>query len=112
MGMKLGLTTALLAAAAAAAPAQAASPYAGRFETTVNDYTFEQAPDWMPGGKRVVAHAVPDDGSDTKNQIFTSRLDGTDRVCLRCGLAGPNMVPTARPQGDWVLFHSWNGHQM
>ncbi len=107
--MKLGLTIALLAAVIAS-PASAASPYAGRFETTVNDYSFEQAPDWMPGGKRVVAHAPPDEGEP--NQIFTSRLDGTARVCLTCGTVGPNMVPVAQPGGDWVLFHGWSGHRM
>jgi hypothetical protein len=108
--MKVGLTMALLAAAVFAAPATAQSPYAGRFETTVNDYTFEQAPDWMPGGKRVVAHAPPAERED--NQIFTSRLDGTARVCLTCGTAGPNMVPVAQPHGDWVLYHGWSGHQL
>ena len=31
-------------------------------------------------------------------------------MCLTCGLDGPNQVPVARPGGDWILFHSWNGH--
>jgi Tol biopolymer transport system component len=101
--------TAILALNATAS-AHAASPYAGHFETSVNSYTFEQAPDWMPGGKRVLSYR--DLGDGTKNQVYTSRLDGSDELCLTCGLQGPNMVPTAQPGGDWVLFHSWNGHQL
>jgi hypothetical protein len=101
---------AALLIAASATPAVASSPYAGRFETKVNPYTFEQAPDWLPDGRGVVAHADPGDG--TKNQIFASNLDGGGQLCLTCGMQGPNMVPTAQPDGDWILFHSWNGHRM
>src|ERR1019366_752638 len=41
--------------------------------------------------------------------------------CLTCELDGPstpgaasipNMVPAVRPQGDWILFHSWMGHHL
>ncbi len=100
--------TALLALAVPAA-APAASPWSGEFTATENSFTFEQAPDWMPDG-RVVSHADPGDG--TKNQIYTANLDGSDQVCLTCGMQGPNMVPVAQPHGKWVLFHSWNGHNL
>ena len=103
------LTAAILALACLPAGAQAASPWSGEFQTKQNSFTFEQAPDWLGDG-RVVHHADPGDG--TKNQIYASELDGSDPQCLTCGLQGPNMVPTAQPHGDWVLFHSWNGHNL
>jgi Tol biopolymer transport system component len=85
-----------------AAPASANS-----FNVTTNSFTFGQAPDWMPNGQ-VVWH----DDVTGKNQVYVSDLDGTGTRCLTCEQAGPNMVAQARPQGDWVLFHSWLGHQM
>jgi Tol biopolymer transport system component len=27
-------------------------------------------------------------------------------------MKAPNNVPATRPQGDWILFHSWNGHHL
>jgi Tol biopolymer transport system component len=85
-----------------AAPASANS-----FNVTTNSFTFGQAPDWMPSGQ-VVWH----DDVTGKNQVYVSNLDGTGTTCLTCEQAGPNMVAQARPQGDWVLFHSWLGHNM
>src|SRR5205807_10132205 len=35
---------------------------------------------------------------------------GSGLRCLSCGQPGPNNVPAVRPQGDWILFHSWRGH--
>jgi hypothetical protein len=103
------IALACLTLAAVPASAAASSPWSGEFEATQNSFTFEQAPDWLPDG-RVVHHADP--GDDTKNQIYNSNLDGTDPICLTCGLQGPNMVPVAQPRGKWVLFHSWNGHNL
>jgi Tol biopolymer transport system component len=44
-----------------------------------------------------------------------ANFDGTAVHCLTC--SGPqsqnsnvNGVPAVRPQGDWILFHSWRGH--
>jgi hypothetical protein len=42
--------------------------------------------------------------------VYRSRLDGTDEACLTCGLDGPNQVPVVQRHGEWILFHSWNGH--
>jgi len=52
----------------------------------------------------------PEEGGDGKAQVVTSALDGSRLRCLTCGLSGPNQVPVAQPRGDWILFHSWNGH--
>ena len=27
-------------------------------------------------------------------------------------LDGPNQVPVVQPHGQWILFHSWNGHDV
>jgi Tol biopolymer transport system component len=86
----------------AAGPASATS-----FKVTTNAFTFGQAPDWMPDG-RVVWH----DDVTGEQQTYISALDGSGKRCLTCAQKGPNMVAQARPQGDWILFHSWLGHNM
>ena len=95
----------VLSVAIAFAPGgvRAAEP---RFVVTTNRYTFGQAPDWMPDGIHVVHHAPDANGT---NQIWIATLDGSDARCLTCGQPGPNMVPSARHQGDVILFHSWRG---
>src|SRR3954452_23613815 len=103
--------TLLLAAATAlglAAPAGAQSisrPY------TVRDhpYTFGQAPVFLPNGDVVVGKNFKDGGG---MQVSRSALDGSRRHCLTCDMRAPNNVPAPRPQGDWILFHSWNGHRI
>src|SRR4051794_28841046 len=102
------LLLAIVAALVVAAPARAPSistPY------TVRDhpYTFGQAPVFLPDGDVVVGKNFKD-GSGM--QVYRSRLDGSGRRCLTCDMPAPNNVPAPRPQGDWVLFHSWNGHHI
>jgi Tol biopolymer transport system component len=70
----------------------------------------------MPNGHQVVF------GEDFKkgagNQVYMASFpDGNGVKCLTC--AGPdtsvnnvNGVPQVRPQGDWILFHSWRGHRI
>src|SRR5262245_1159154 len=86
----------LLAAAVAFAPIGARASEL-RFVVTTNSYTFGQAPDWMPDGVHVVHHAPDANGT---NQIWIAKLDGSESRCLTCGQPGPNMVPSARRQGD------------
>jgi Tol biopolymer transport system component len=59
---------------------------------------------------RVVFHQ--DFGQGAGEQIYIANLDGTGRSCITCSQPAPNMVPDVRPQGDKVLYHSWQGHQM
>jgi Tol biopolymer transport system component len=63
----------------------------------------------MPDGRVVV-------GEDYKqgagNQIYLHNADGSGTKCLTCELKPPNNVPITRPQGDWILFHSWLGHNL
>src|SRR5262245_37102092 len=75
------------------------------FQIQTNPYTVGQAPDWMPDGQHVVYNDDPPGGGP--KQIFSSRLDGTDRRCLTCELKGPNQVPVVQPGGQHILFHSW-----
>ncbi|MFN8162135.1 MAG: hypothetical protein U0R52_13935 [Solirubrobacterales bacterium] len=105
--MVVGVAAVLALAAGVAGLTRASAPPAGeRFVTTINPYTFGQAPDWLDS--RHVVFARNDPGGDP--QIYRARLDGSDRHCLSCGLSGPNQVPVVQPDGDWILFHSWHDH--
>jgi Tol biopolymer transport system component len=77
------------------------------FLVRTNTFTFGQAVDFAPSGGLLVFHE--DDGQG--EQIYLARLDGTGKRCVTCSQPGPNMVPHVRPQGDKVLYHSWQGHQ-
>jgi len=104
---------AVVAVGALAAPRTSASsgPYGTdkAFNVSTNPYTFGQAPEFAPNG-RVVFHQ--DFGAGDGEQVYLANLDGTGRTCVTCGQPAPNMVPSVRPQGDKVLYHSWQGHQL
>jgi hypothetical protein len=99
---------------AVAAPAAQARTYRSYMDApaqlSLNKFTFGQAPVFMPDG-RVLAS---DDfgNSPYNNQTYAANPDGSGMKCLTCELGSENLVPAVRPQGDWVLFHSWMGHQM
>jgi hypothetical protein len=109
----LAVVAALAVAAGAALPRSRRAPASeGRFVTRTSPYTLGQAADWLD--PRHVVYQDPlvrDEGSDGQTQIYRSTLDGRDKSCLTCGLAGPNQVPIVQPHGHWILFHSWNGHR-
>ena len=91
-------------------PARAATGGYGMdrpFNVATNSYTFGQAPAFAPNG-RVVFHQDFGEGE----QVYIANLDGSERSCVTCGQPAPNMVPQVRPQGDKVLYHSWQGHSM
>jgi Tol biopolymer transport system component len=109
------LSAALLAAAyiafsASSAQASAGSPYStAPYAVGDHTYDFGQAPTFMPDGRIVVGKNFREgDGM----QVYLSQLDGSGRSCLTCDMPAPNNVPAPRPQGDWILFHSWNGHHV
>src|SRR5207249_9098256 len=77
---------------------------APRFVVTTARHTFAQAPAFMPDGRVVDA----EDSSDGR-QIYIARIDGSHRKCLTCGQSAPNGVPQPRPDGKWILYHSWTG---
>jgi Tol biopolymer transport system component len=106
---------ALVAAAGAPVGAAAAIDYtSARFVERTNPYAYGQAPVFMPDGNQVLF------GKDFKrgqgNQVYIARFpSGSGLRCLTCTGTGSssgnvNGVPAVRPQGDWVLFHSWRGH--
>lgn len=107
---------AVLAGLLMAAPASALDYATAPFRVTTNPYAFGQAPVFMPGGRSVLF------GKDFRkgagNQVY--RADYPSGHALRClTCTGPdsstenvNGVPAIRPQGDWVLFHSWRGHHL
>lgn len=84
----------------------------GSFVVETNPYLIGQAADWLDE-THVVWHdpMTRDEDGDGTFQIYRSTLDGADKACLTCGLPGPNQVPVVQPGGDWILFHSWFGHQ-
>jgi hypothetical protein len=83
------------------------------FLVDTNAYVLGQAADWLDDTYVVWQDAMNhDEDGDGEIQVHRSRLDGTERVCLTCGLPGPNQVPVVQPHGDWILFHSWAGHSV
>jgi hypothetical protein len=84
-----------------------------RFVVEPNPVVLGQAMDWLDRD-RVVWHeaAARDEDGDGQINIYRSTLTGADKACLTCGLEGPNQVPVVQPKGDWILFHSWNGHRL
>jgi Tol biopolymer transport system component len=78
-------------------------------DVTTHSYAFGQAPMFMPDGRVVF-------GKDFKQgdgaQVYMVNRDGSNLRCLTCGQPAPNNVPAPRPQGDWILFHSWRGHHI
>jgi WD40-like Beta Propeller Repeat len=105
---------ALLVAAVAGlvpAPAAAEESASPRFVVSSNPFLLGQAMDWLDE-RHVVWHdpVVRDEDGDGETQIYRSTLDGAEKVCLTCGLDGPNQVPVVQPHGRWILFHSWSGH--
>jgi hypothetical protein len=96
------------ASARPAATPSVLSPYFGApFTLTHISYKFGQAPSWATNGE--VLSGQLDSAGIT--QIYRSKLDGGEQVCLTCAtVRGPNGLPQERPQGDWILFESY-GHQ-
>lgn len=114
---------ALLAALALSLPAvvvageTAASPEAAargpRFTTEPNPFLVGQAVDWLDQ-THVVWHdpLSHDEDDDGRFNIYRSKLDGSDKVCLTCNLSGRHQVPVVQPHGKWILFHSWSGSRI
>jgi Tol biopolymer transport system component len=91
-----------------AASLAATNPYwSDPYKISTNRYAFGQAPTFMPDG-RVVFGKDFKDGKGA--QVYIANQDGSRLKCLTCGQPAPNNVPAPRPQGDWIIFHSWRGH--
>jgi hypothetical protein len=95
--IRLAIAVAVLSVIAMAAELRAADaaghPGERSFVVDVNPLTIGQAPDWLD--RRHVVWQDPsgqDVDDDGEIQIYRSALDGTERVCLTCGLDGPNQV--------------------
>ncbi|HEY3844872.1 MAG TPA: hypothetical protein VGL48_16600 [Acidimicrobiales bacterium] len=92
----------------AATRADTGNPYAtAPYSVSTAPYAFGQAPVFLPGGQVLFGQ---DFGRGAGTQIYRSNQDGSGLTCLTCELKAPNSVPAVRPQGDWILFHSWMGH--
>ncbi len=106
-GLCACVAAAVVTLGVAADAAQANQYFGAPVTVTTDPYTFGQAPVFMPDGRVVVS---ANEGAGT--QVYISNQDGSDQQCLTCELPAPNAVPAVRPQGDWILFHSWMGHQI
>lgn len=74
-------------------------------------YTLGQAVDWLDDEHAVWHDSFNEDlDGDDNFDIYVSRLDGSERVCLTCDFEGRHQVPVTQPGGEWILFHSWHGH--
>jgi len=105
-----GVVVAAVAALALPAAATAASPYTSApYNLRTHPYAFGQAPVFMPDGRVVFGK---DFKQGKKAQVYIAKQNGSGLRCLTCELPGPNNVPAVRPQGDWILFHSWNGQHI
>ena len=111
--MLIGTAGVLFASAALASDfGSDLGPHSGdTFVVDTNPFLIGQAPDWLDD-THVVWHdpMTRDEDNDGQVQIYSSTLDGAEKVCLTCGMDGPNEVPVVQPHGDWILFHSWFGH--
>jgi Tol biopolymer transport system component len=100
----------LLWAGPTAAAPPAGSPYSSApYSVTTSPATFGQAPVFMPDGRVVFGENF---GKGAGTQVYVAGPDGSQLTCLTCELPAPNNVPAVRPQGDWILFHSWMGHHI
>src|SRR3954468_13744458 len=92
----------VLAVAIAAASPAAAFAGGRDFVVEANPFVLGQAMDWVDN-RHVVWHdaAGRDEDGNGQIQIHRSTLDGGERVCLTCGLDGPNQVPVVQPHGSW-----------
>jgi Tol biopolymer transport system component len=106
------------AAAVALAPPAAGvarvSHWRGDLQVHTHKVAYGQAPVFMPDGRVVFGQ---DYKQGAHNQVYRQNWDGSGLTCLTCKgdpVANDpndvNGVPAVRPQGDWVLFHSWRGH--
>ena len=89
------------ASTAASGSRYTSAPYTLR----TTHYAFGQAPVFMPDGRVVFGK---DFKKGDKAQVYIARQNGSHLRCITCKLSGPNNVPAVRPQGDWILFHSWH----
>jgi hypothetical protein len=117
MMRKLWLTAAAVACGILAGAGPAAADYStAPFKERMNVYAYGQAPVFMPDGKQVVFGKDFQHGKS--NQVYIADWpNGAHLRCLTC--TGPdtsvnnvNGVPAVRPQGNWILFHSWRGHHI
>ena len=113
MRLRIVVGVALAAGALALAPAAWAgdsNPYAtAPYSVSTHAYTFGQAPVFMRDGRVVFGK---DFHSGAGTQVYIANQDGSGQSCPTCGQPAPNNVPAVRPQGDWILFHSWRGHHI
>jgi Tol biopolymer transport system component len=116
VGRLAGVLAAVAVATAAFVQPSSASPHrpaayaTARFVVHSNSYAFGQAPVFMPDGSVLFGK---DFGTGLGIQVYRADRDGSHLRCLTCELKSKSdNVPAPRPQGDWILFHSWMGHNI
>jgi Tol biopolymer transport system component len=120
--MRRALVLAAVVAACLPASALAATDYStAPFSVETHSARFGQAPTFMPDGR--IVHSknqhFPEDENYEGHEVYIENFDGSGDFCVTCGSQPgpggmprpPNGVPHPRPQGDWIVFHSWDERQ-
>jgi hypothetical protein len=88
------------------------------FAETTHTPAFGQAPVFVPNTNPQLVVFGKDLKTGEKNQVYIERYDGNGPVtCLTCTGPGSetdnvNGVPAVSPDGKWIIFHSWRGHEL
>lgn len=112
----MGLTVVLAMLGPAAA--QALNYFSAPFSETTHTPAFGQAPVFVPNTDPQLVVFGKDFKTGEKNQVYIQRYDGLGQVtCLTCTGPGSetdnvNGVPSVSPDGKWIIFHSWRGHNL
>lgn len=78
--------------------------FSAPFQAKQLPYGFGQDASWTRSGDVLSSEL---DAAGTR-QVYRARVDGSRQTCLTCTtVAGPNGFAQERPQGDWILFHSY-----
>ncbi|HVS66977.1 MAG TPA: hypothetical protein VHE56_00385 [Mycobacteriales bacterium] len=97
-------------AGSAAGDGRRATYAKAKFDVRTNSYAFGQAPVFAPDG---TVWFGKDFGTGDKIDVYRANRDGSGLKCMTCELSSrSNNVPALRPQGDWILFHSWMNHNI
>jgi Tol biopolymer transport system component len=115
----VGVWMAVALVLAAAPAAQALKSYwAAPFAEASHTPAFGQAPVFVPHTDPQLVVFGKDYKTGDKNQVYIQRYDGQGpATCLTCSGPGAetdnvNGVPVVSPDGRWIIFHSWRGHEL
>jgi WD40-like Beta Propeller Repeat len=114
----IGAALAVAIALAAPASSPALNYFKASFQESTHTPAFGQAPVFVPHTDPQLVVFGKDFKEGEKNQVYIERYDGQGgATCLTCTGPGSetdnvNGVPAVSPDGKWIIFHSWRGHEL